>query len=156
MTVNITPSQTWSFFANVQVLPQTQHMNHALHDPKEIKRRGEILSSVRCSDICECVWLMYFVVRLCTCKLESSDDIIITVLETDGRSLCFGLCFHLKGNQSLHKLLNLIKPQADTLIQRALLFLTFSGNWGVGHTQYVASKCPFSTGKGASGRPWLQ
>ena len=28
------------------------------------------------------------------CKVKSSDDIIINVLETDGRSLCFGLCFH--------------------------------------------------------------
>ena len=36
------------------------------------------------------------------CKVKSSDDIIINVLETDGRSSCFGLCFHLKGNQSLH------------------------------------------------------
>jgi len=38
-------------------------------------------------------------------KVKSSDDIIINVLETDGRSLCFGLCFHSIGNQSLHKLL---------------------------------------------------
>ncbi len=36
------------------------------------------------------------------CKVKSSDDIIINVLETDGRSLCFGLCFHSIGNQSLH------------------------------------------------------
>ena len=35
-------------------------------------------------------------------KSKSSDDIIITVSETDGRSSCFGLCFNLKGNQSLH------------------------------------------------------
>ena len=36
------------------------------------------------------------------CKSKSSDDIIIAASETDGRSLCFGLCFHSKGNQSLH------------------------------------------------------
>ena len=35
-------------------------------------------------------------------KVKSLDDIIINVLETDGRSLCFGLCFRSKGNQSLH------------------------------------------------------
>ena len=36
------------------------------------------------------------------CKSKSSDDIINTVSEPDGRSSCFGLCFHSKGNQSLH------------------------------------------------------
>ena len=36
-------------------------------------------------------------------KVKSSDDIIINVLETDGRSLCFVLCFHSIGNQSTLK-----------------------------------------------------
>ena len=39
---------------------------------------------------------------LAHCKVKSSDDIIINVLETDGRRSCFGLCFHLIGNQVLH------------------------------------------------------
>ena len=57
--------------------------------------------------LCVCVWCMWMCVDVCVglalhCKSKSSDDIIITVSEPDGRSLCFGLCFHLKGNQSLH------------------------------------------------------
>ena len=36
------------------------------------------------------------------CRSKSLDDIIITVSGTDGRSLCFGLCFHSKGNQSFY------------------------------------------------------
>ena len=36
------------------------------------------------------------------CKSKSSDDIINTVSEPDGRTSCIGLSFHSKGNQSLH------------------------------------------------------
>ena len=54
--------------------------------------------------VCGCVWMC---VDVCVglalnCKFKSSDDIIITVSEPDGSSSLFGLCFHLKGNQSLH------------------------------------------------------
>ena len=57
--------------------------------------------------VCVCMGCMWICVDVCIglalhCKSKSSDDIIITVSEPDGRSLCFGLCFHLKGNQSLH------------------------------------------------------
>ena len=53
------------------------------------------------------MWCMWMCVDVCIglalhCKSKSSDDIIITVSEPDGRSSCFGLCFHSKGNQSLH------------------------------------------------------
>ena len=50
---------------------------------------------------CVCVQAGY-VYGMAHCKMKSSDDIVINVLETDGRCLCFGLCFHSKGNQSLH------------------------------------------------------
>jgi len=49
-------------------------------------------------DVCRCVCVGLAL----PCKSKSSDDIINTVSESDGRSLCFGLCFHSKGNQSLH------------------------------------------------------
>ena len=57
--------------------------------------------------VCVCVCGVCGCVRMCFglalhCKSKSSDDIINTVSEPDGRSSCFGLCFHLKGNQSLH------------------------------------------------------
>jgi len=73
-----------------------------------------------------CICSSKCVYGMAHCKVKSSDDIIINVLETDGRSLCFGLCFHSIGNQSLHNCSDLIKPQADTLLQRALLFLTLT------------------------------
>ena len=76
-----------------------------------------------CVNVCACVYVCVLAWPALHCKSKSSDDIINNVLETDGRSLCFGLCFHSTGNQSLHKLLSLIKPQADTLIQRVLLYL---------------------------------
>ena len=52
-----------------------------------------------------CICSSRCVYGMAHCKVKSSDDIIINVLETDGRSLSFGLCFHSIGNQSLHKLL---------------------------------------------------
>ncbi len=61
------------------------------------------------------------------CKSKSSDDIIITVLETNGRSLCFA-CAPIRQEISHYFYCSdIIKPQADTLIQCALRFpLTFS------------------------------
>ena len=54
-----------------------------------------------------CVWCMWMCADMCFglalhCKSKSSDDIINTVSEPDGSKSCFGLCFHSKGNQSLH------------------------------------------------------
>ena len=73
----------------------------------------EVVEVMNCVCVCGvcgvCVWMwcMWMCVDVCIglalhCKSKSSDDIIITVSEPDGRSLCFGLCFHSKGNQSLH------------------------------------------------------
>ncbi len=60
------------------------------------------------------------------CKSKSSDDIIITVSETDDRSLCLARVSIRKEISHCTNCSDLIKPQADTLIQCALRFLTFS------------------------------
>ena len=63
---------------------------------------AEVMKCVSVS-VCACMWMcadMCFGLAL-HCKSKSSDDIIITVSEPDGRSSCFGLCFHSKGNHSL-------------------------------------------------------
>ncbi len=67
---------------------------------------------MKCVCVCACacgvcVWCTWMCADICFglalhCKSKSSDDIINTVSEPDGRSSCFGLCFHSKGNQSLH------------------------------------------------------
>ena len=96
-------------------------MNHVSFDPKKMNSRrdsqfhegAEVMKCVcvcvcicMCV-VCVCVWCMCMCADMCFglalhCKSKSSDDIINTVSEPDGRSSCFGLCFHSKGNQSLH------------------------------------------------------
>ena len=49
--------------------------------------------------VCVCVWCVWMCVDVCVglalhCKSKSSDDIINTVSEPNGRSSCFSLCFH--------------------------------------------------------------
>jgi hypothetical protein len=81
--------------------------------------------------VSECAWCVCVCVWMCVglalhCKSKSSDDIIITVSETDGRS-CVSACVSIRQEISHYtNCSDLIKPQADTLIQRALRFLTFS------------------------------
>ena len=81
-------------------------MNHVSFDPKKMnsRRDSQFHEGV---EVVKCVCGVWMCVDVCVglalhCKSKSSDDIIITVSEPDGRSSCFGLCFHSKGNQSLH------------------------------------------------------
>ena len=72
-------------------------------DPKKMNfRRCSHFHQVEVWSLSVCMCSSRCVYGMAHCKVKSSDDIIINVLETDGRSLCFGLCFHSKGNQSLH------------------------------------------------------
>ena len=100
--------------SSTSICCRPQDMNHVSLTPKRWIP-GEILSFMKvlkwwnvCVCVwCVCVWCTWMCVDMCFglalhCKSKSSDDIINTVSEPDGRSSCFGLCFHLKGNQSLH------------------------------------------------------
>ena len=70
-------------------------------DPEKMNFRR--YSRFHQGEVFKCVYVFkQGVYGMAHCKVESSDDIIFNVLETDGRSLCFGLCFHSIGNQSLH------------------------------------------------------
>ena len=81
-------------------------MNRVSFDPKKMNSRRdsqfhEGVEVMKCMCVCVVCVDMCFGLAL-HCKSKSSDDIINTVSEPDGRSSCFGLCFHSKGNQSLH------------------------------------------------------
>ncbi len=117
VTVTIKASRTWSFLINIQVcfspkirtaFPLFQkdefEARYHFHEYITVFKRSKV--GQVCLDADD-KWFKVW--KVCQkdagsahCKVKSSDHIIINAFKTDGRSSCFGLWFHLKGNQSLH------------------------------------------------------